>query len=85
MQQLDWVRADDVVRGMMRAAGHDDRVCSPTPTNASSFAPEAGARCVDSARWDLRGGPPARAVPTAIASARVIDDRTCRTRTSLPG
>ena len=28
--------------------------------------PKAGAQCVSSARWDLRGGPPARAVPTAI-------------------
>ena len=42
---------------------------TPTPTNASSFAPEAGAQCVSSARWDLRGGPPARAVPTAIAGS----------------
>ena len=29
------------------------------------FAPEAGAQCGNSARWDLCGGPPARAVPTA--------------------
>jgi hypothetical protein len=27
--------------------------------------PEAGAQCGNAARWDLRGGPPARAVPTA--------------------
>ena len=27
----------------------------------------AGAQCGNPARWDLRGGPPARAVPTAIA------------------
>jgi RNA-directed DNA polymerase len=32
------------------------RILHPTPTNASSFAPEAGAQCVSSARWDLRGG-----------------------------
>jgi len=24
VQQLDWDRADDAVRGVMRAAGHDD-------------------------------------------------------------
>ncbi len=30
-----------------------------------SFEPEAGAQCGNAARWDLRGGPPARAVPTA--------------------
>ena len=29
------------------------------------FVPKAGAQCGNSARWDLRGGPPARAVPTA--------------------
>jgi len=29
---------------------------------------------VDSARWDLRGGPPARAVPTAIAGAAALTD-----------
>ena len=33
-----------------------------------TFAPEAGAQCGSSARWDLRGGPPARAVPTAIGA-----------------
>ncbi|MGA3221784.1 MAG: hypothetical protein ABSE77_22430, partial [Acidimicrobiales bacterium] len=27
--------------------------------------PEAGAQCGSSARWDLCGGPPVRAVPTA--------------------
>ena len=27
--------------------------------------PKAGAQCGNPARWDLRGGPPARAVPTA--------------------
>jgi len=32
---------------------------------ASTPEPEAGAQCVRSARWDLCGGPPARAVPTA--------------------
>src|SRR6266496_5159805 len=41
--------------------------CIPSPTCASAFVPEAGAQCVSSARWDLRGGPPARAVPTAIS------------------
>jgi hypothetical protein len=34
------------------------------------FAPEAGAQCVSCARWDLRGGPPVRAVPTAIPTGR---------------
>ena len=30
-----------------------------------TLAPKAGAQCGNSARWDLCGGPPARAVPTA--------------------
>src|SRR5512132_2773962 len=33
---------------------------------SSTPEPKSGAQCVSSARWDLRGGPPARAVPTAI-------------------
>ena len=32
---------------------------------AFAFGPKARAQCVSSARWDLCGGPPARAVPTA--------------------
>src|SRR6266545_1692388 len=40
--------------------------CIPFPTRALAFVPKAGAQCVSSARWDLCGGPPARAVPTAI-------------------
>src|SRR5208283_2004982 len=31
--------------------------------------PKVGAQCGNPARWDLRGGPPARAVPTATQSA----------------
>jgi len=42
------------------------RMTSLPPTCASTPPPEAGAQCVSSTRWDLRGGPPARAVPTAI-------------------
>ncbi|MGH3686069.1 MAG: recombinase family protein [Pseudonocardiaceae bacterium] len=42
--------------------------CILFPTCAFAFVPKAGAQCVSSARWDLRGGPPARAVPTAITS-----------------
>ena len=37
------------------------RACASTPE------PKAGAQCGSSARWDLCGGPPARAVPTAIS------------------
>jgi hypothetical protein len=37
----------------------------PGPTSGLTVVPKAGAQCVSSARWDLCGGPPARAVPTA--------------------
>src|SRR6478736_6122586 len=33
--------------------------------HASTPEPEAGAQCGNPARWDLCGGPPVRAVPTA--------------------
>src|SRR6185312_15113386 len=33
---------------------------------------ECGAQCVSSARWDLCGGPSARAVPTAMAVSRRV-------------
>src|SRR5690242_4737656 len=39
--------------------------CTPIQKRASTFASEAGAQCGSPARWDLCGGPPARAVPTA--------------------
>jgi hypothetical protein len=39
-----------------RAARRDGN--TPGPTTASPFVPKAGAQCVSSARWDLRGGPP---------------------------
>ncbi len=35
---------------------------------ASTFVPKGGAQCGSPARWDLRGGPPTRAVPTAIGA-----------------
>jgi hypothetical protein len=42
------------------------RITHPWPDQRSTLTPKSGAQCVSSARWDLRGGPPARAVPTAI-------------------
>jgi hypothetical protein len=35
--------------------------------------PEPGAQCGSSARWDLRGGPPAKAVPTATIALDVAE------------
>src|SRR5438128_3050984 len=45
---------------------------SSIPGHASTLAPEAGAQCARRARWDLRGGPPATAAPTAISP--FVDD-----------
>src|SRR6185312_6480911 len=50
----------------VRESVRKDKGTTPSPTHAFTSAPKAGAQCVSSARWDLRGGPPARAVPTAI-------------------
>src|SRR6266511_3472816 len=41
--------------------------CIPTPACALLPGPKAGARCGSSARRDLSGGPPARAVPTGLS------------------
>ena len=41
---------------------------TPGPTSASTPEPKGGAQCGSPARWDLRGGPPAMAVPTAIVA-----------------
>src|SRR5206468_9704315 len=50
------------------------RITHPCPTSDSTLAPKSGAQCVSSARWDLRGGPPARAVPTAIVPNVDVND-----------
>ena len=41
----------------------------PTTGTASTSEPKAGAQCGNPARWDLCGGLPARAVPTATPFA----------------
>ncbi len=52
--------------------------CTPGPTLALTLKSKAGAQCGSPARWDLRGGPPAMAVPTATDIAR-------RVRSSMGG
>ena len=51
--------------------GYHHRILHPWPDAASTPVPKAGAQCVRRARWDLCGGRPATAVPTATASATV--------------
>src|SRR5581483_23053 len=51
------------------AAGYPGHDQAPPPRTAlRRQIPIAGAQCGNPARWDLRGGPPARAVPTATLS-----------------
>jgi hypothetical protein len=62
--RTNWERMNRIAKRWLPPA----RVMHPFQTCGSTPTPEAGAQCVSSARWDLRGGPPARAVPTAITS-----------------
>ena len=64
--RLNWERMDRLATRWLPRPGSciHGRACDSTP------APEAGAQCGNSARWDLRGGPPARAVPTATVRIR---------------
>ena len=58
---------------------------SLAPTCALTPTPEVGAQCGNPARWDLCGGPPARAVPTATGSGRNAGPgHGLRRRASLP-
>jgi hypothetical protein len=68
---------------------HRDPVDTPDPHRASipasalrRHAPKVGAQCGNSARWDLCGGPPARAVPTATAlgPSHIMRCHVCRQR-----
>ena len=45
-------------------------VCVGSGLMRTGVGPERGAQCGSSARWDLCGGPPERAVPTATAVVR---------------
>ena len=47
------------------AGTHHSGSTTPIPTTGSASESEAGAQCGSSARWDLCGGRPERAVPTA--------------------
>ncbi len=55
------------------AGTHHSGSTTPIPTTGSASESEAGAQCGSPARWDLCGGRPERAVPTA--TARTIPQR----------
>jgi hypothetical protein len=59
--RLDWTRMNRIATRWLPPA----KIMPPTQRSALTPAPKAGAQCVSRARWDLRGGPPATAVPTA--------------------
>jgi hypothetical protein len=48
----------------------EPRILHPGPTDALTPKPKGRAQCAKRARWDLCGGPPATAVPTAIRPDR---------------
>ena len=64
--------------GQLDADGPDpETMATAGPRDASlpggalrRHTPKVGAQCGNPARWDLRGGPPARAVPTATSARR---------------
>ena len=60
--RINWDRMDRIATRWLPPA----RVMHPFPDVRFAPEPKAGAQCVSRARWDLCGGPPARAVPTAI-------------------
>jgi len=63
--RLDWKRMNRFVLRWLPPA----RIQHPWPVCGSTLVPKAGAQCVSSARWDLCGGPPVRAVPTATSDS----------------
>jgi hypothetical protein len=71
--RLNWTRMDP----SQNDGYHRPVPGIPSPACASTPEPEAGAQCGNPARWDLCGGPSARAVPTAILSG--APTQICRT------
>ena len=61
----------------VRELARKDKWCIHFPMCVFAFGPKARAQCVSSARWDLCGGPPARAVPTAIRPDATLPVRVC--------
>jgi hypothetical protein len=60
--QLPWTRMNRIVTRWLPPT----RTLHPFPeVRFAAKLPKARAQCGSPARWDLRGGPPARAVPTA--------------------
>ena len=62
-----------------QAARRDERI----PSLVCASLPEVGAQCGSSARWDLCGGRPERAVPTATTPARGPEVRSVAAHCSL--
>jgi hypothetical protein len=67
--RLNWNRMDRLATRWVPPA----RVMHPYPRGTlRRQTPEVGAQCGSSARWDLRGGPSVRTVPTAIEDRDIL-------------
>jgi len=66
--RLNWARMDRLTKRWLPPA----RPRHPFPVVRFDARTEAGAQCGNSARWDLCGGPPVTAVPTAIAACNPL-------------
>jgi group II intron reverse transcriptase/maturase len=83
--RLNWERMNRLANRWLPPA----RVMHPFPEMRLTSVPKAGAQRGSPARWDLCGGPPARAVPTATVlrvqrSSRAGHDLLERTAVLLP-
>ena len=66
---VDWTRMARFADTMATAGAGD----ASLPGGAlRRHTPKVGAQCGNPARWDLRGGPPARAVPTATGGVPIL-------------
>ena len=81
--RLNWQRMNRMANRWLPPA----RIMHPYPDVRFDARTLAGAQCGSPARWDLSGGPPARAVPTGISSRRGRGgrERAARRRLARPG
>ncbi|HMI25075.1 MAG TPA: group II intron reverse transcriptase/maturase [Streptosporangiaceae bacterium] len=79
--QLPWTRMNRIVTRWLPPT----RTLHPFPeVRFAAKLPKARAQCGSPARWDLRGGPPARAVPTATRFCCFGSRRISRWQSSRP-
>ena len=69
-RECAYVASTDLQRALerIRQPACRDMETIRIPNRVCASLPEVGAQCGSSARWDLRGGRPVRAVPTATCA-----------------